>query len=82
MIYSHDFYRLYTAMTITDRTLRQAVKDGLRKLSGALLALRRAAVLAELEAAVKRKAFYHRKSCGKRFYTHSQRRRRGRGAGA
>jgi hypothetical protein len=37
---------------ITDRTLRQAVKDGLRKLSGPPLTLRRAAVLAELEAAV------------------------------
>ncbi len=60
------------AMTITARTLRQAVKDGLRKLSGPPLTLRRAALLAELEPAVKRKALYHRKSCDKRFYTHSQ----------
>ncbi len=60
-------------MTITDRTLRQAVKDGLIQLSGAPLALRRAAVLAELEAAVERQAYHHRKSCDQRFYTHVQR---------
>ncbi len=54
-------------MTITARTLSQAVKDGLRKLSGPPLKLRRAALLRELEAAVKRKAYYHRKSCDKRL---------------
>jgi hypothetical protein len=54
-------------MTITDRTLRQAVKDGLRKLSGPPLKLRWAALLAELKKAVKRNAFYHRKSCDERF---------------
>jgi hypothetical protein len=50
-------------MTITVRTLRNAVDAGFRKLSGAPLKLRRAKLLRELEAAVKRGAFYHRKSC-------------------
>ncbi len=42
------------AMTITVRTLRNAVDAGFRKLSGAPLKLRRAKLLAELSRAVER----------------------------
>ena len=60
-------------MTITVRTLRNAVDAGFRKLSGAPLKLRRAKLLAELSRAVKRGLTYHRKSCDQRFYTPTQR---------